>query len=472
MDAPPLPDDPREWPTDPFALLGVPRSAREADLKCAYTRLIRKYKPEHAPDEFRRIREAYESAVEQSHWYRDAPPVRDTFRDFPLGPGASPEPPNPETSETPGQPHETQIDPAVLPAVADPVEEAWADAAAGRWADAYFALVALTNAHPDRADLPLRLYWLLALRPTLDDNRTRHDWLAAALTRAHLSGPATELYQRELVTDPQTALYGPYSQLLEAPGASGANLLALAAQRLAAAAPEGRWAKIELDLAALVLRAGELDEVQWLGYLTDLAGRTAYQRPAVAARCEALLAGLKHLELRHSWAFDRVDEQRAAAGVWQRATEVPEPIRRVVAAAWTGADIRAALRAASGWAAVDPGAALQKCDQVIGEGITILVAFARVLESKHHSAPIGPEFPPDLIRGLVRGHLANRSPDDHDYIVVRRSLIRLLVTERVDPDELAEACATDANYLVRAIAEHIQKDGALRLVYRAATVPD
>ncbi len=472
MDAPPLPDDPRDWPTDPFALLGVSRSASEADVKRAYTRLIRKYKPEHAPDEFRRVREAYESAVEQSRWYRDAPPVRDTFRDFPLGPSASPVPPEAGTGEAPGQPHETQIDPPVRPAVVDPVEEAWADAAAGRWADAYFALVTLANAHPNRADLPLRLYWLLALRPTLDDDRTRHDWLAAALARAHLSGPAAELYQRELVTDPQTALYGPYSQLLEIPGASGVSLLALAGQRLAAAAPEGRWAKVELDLAALVPRAAELDEVQWLGYLVDLAGRTAYQRPAVAARCEALLAGLRHLELRHSWAFDRVDEHRAAAGVWQRATEVPEPIRRAVAAAWGGTDLRGPLRAASAWASAAPDEALKKCDQVTGEGVAILVAFARVLESKHLSAPTGPEFPPGLIRGLVRGHLANRGPHDHDYIIVRGSLIRLLITERIDPDELAEACATDANYLVRAIAEHTRTDGALRLVYRAATVSD
>ena len=54
-----LPDDVRRWPSDPFKLLGVPRNVPPRDLKRAYTRLIRSYKPEHSPDEFRRIRAAH-----------------------------------------------------------------------------------------------------------------------------------------------------------------------------------------------------------------------------------------------------------------------------------------------------------------------------------------------------------------------------------------------------------------------------
>ena len=33
------------------------------DLRKAYLRLIRSYKPEHSPEEFKRIREAYESTL-------------------------------------------------------------------------------------------------------------------------------------------------------------------------------------------------------------------------------------------------------------------------------------------------------------------------------------------------------------------------------------------------------------------------
>ncbi|QJW95808.1 J domain-containing protein [Frigoriglobus tundricola] len=307
MDAPALPDDPREWPTDPFGLLGVPRSVGETELKRAYTRLIRKYKPEHAPEEFRRIREAYEAAVEMSRWYRDAPPVSDPTLTPPFEPpgpfntGNSHAPSEPSPNDRPAEvPHETQIDPPVRRSRIDPVEDAWAAAVAGDWATAYTALVALADADPGRADLTLRLYWLLALRPTLDADRSRHDWLAAALTRARLAGPAVELYARELAADPR-ALATPYLRLLERADVPADRVLAVARLRLEAA--EQRWAAVEVDLAVLARRADELDEAAWLRYLTDVSARAAFaQTPAavaqtpVAARCAALLAGLKHLE--------------------------------------------------------------------------------------------------------------------------------------------------------------------------------
>src|SRR4051794_1748542 len=89
MDDHALPENPRDWPADPVALLGVPRSVSETDLKRAYTRLIRKYKPEHAPEEFRRIREAYEAAIEMSRWYRESP-ARDAFPGLPFAPVSPP----------------------------------------------------------------------------------------------------------------------------------------------------------------------------------------------------------------------------------------------------------------------------------------------------------------------------------------------------------------------------------------------
>src|SRR4051812_18089872 len=74
MTPPELPEDSSQWPGDPFALLGLARGAAAIEIKRAYTRLIKKYKPEHPPDEFRRIREAYEACTAQSQWFLDAPP--------------------------------------------------------------------------------------------------------------------------------------------------------------------------------------------------------------------------------------------------------------------------------------------------------------------------------------------------------------------------------------------------------------
>jgi hypothetical protein len=346
----------------------------------------------------------------------------------------------------------------------DPIEAAWADAVAGDWAGAYAALVALAAAHPERADVPLRLYWLLALRPALDDARSRHDWLASALALAQFTGPAAELYARELATDAFRALGHPYVRLLDRDGVPAVRLLALARARLAAAAAEWRWAAVEVDLGALARRANELDETLWLGYLTEVSGHAAFSQPALAAQCATLLAGLKHLELRHSWAFDRNDEQQAAARVWREATMVPTPIRRAVAVAWAGGDWHRLLTAVTDWAASDPLDALRHCDQATREGAVVLSALARMLAARRGERS-EVEYPQNLIRGLVRAYLTNHIRGE--YVLMRESLLRFLLAERIDPDELATACAADRTHQIRWLVDHVRKDGVLHLVYRA-----
>lgn len=57
-----LPDDPRDWPTDSFEIFGVPNTTDLKELKRAYFRLIKIYRPDSEPAAFQRIHEAYESA--------------------------------------------------------------------------------------------------------------------------------------------------------------------------------------------------------------------------------------------------------------------------------------------------------------------------------------------------------------------------------------------------------------------------
>jgi curved DNA-binding protein CbpA len=45
---------------NPYHVLGVSQDATEAEIKKAYFQLIRKHTPEHDPERFKRIREAYE----------------------------------------------------------------------------------------------------------------------------------------------------------------------------------------------------------------------------------------------------------------------------------------------------------------------------------------------------------------------------------------------------------------------------
>ncbi len=57
-----LPDDMNQWPRDCFDLFGISNSASEKELRRAYFRLIKKFKPDRFPSEFQRIHEAYELA--------------------------------------------------------------------------------------------------------------------------------------------------------------------------------------------------------------------------------------------------------------------------------------------------------------------------------------------------------------------------------------------------------------------------
>ena len=47
-------------PDNPYKVLGVERTASEADIKQAYFALVREHSPERDPDGFKRIRAAYE----------------------------------------------------------------------------------------------------------------------------------------------------------------------------------------------------------------------------------------------------------------------------------------------------------------------------------------------------------------------------------------------------------------------------
>ncbi len=57
-----LDEDFTKWPTSAHLLLGVPAAIRDAkELKRAYTRRIKRFKPEQFPEHFRILREAYET---------------------------------------------------------------------------------------------------------------------------------------------------------------------------------------------------------------------------------------------------------------------------------------------------------------------------------------------------------------------------------------------------------------------------
>lgn len=472
-----LPDDPRHWPDDPFRLLGVEPPVSEQDLKRAYTRLIRRFKPEHHPEEFRRIREAYETALERAKWFG-------FFRAFPSPEPPPAEPPAAVEPAAPAAPEETGPTPAESapveppaassdrdlepprPIIVDPVEEAWKLAVGNQRPEAYVQLLELDRLHPERPDLALRLYWLLAVQPELDVDRSRHHWLAAALTRSRLSSVILELYRRELESHGDIGLQEPYSRLLEVE-ATGASLLWAARQRLAVAGPGRAWAAMDCDLRALAGRVGRLEETAWLSYLVAVMGHACFDQPApVYQRCTELLASLRHLELRESWAFDQIEEQQQLGKVWKLSRMAPEPVRDVVRIAWAapGEGWKKALVRATAWAAEDPATAMFQFDRAKLDPACqqVLNAFQQLLDEACSPRTIA--YPPGLIRGLMREFVSKHGRDN--YQGLRPQLIRFLVREAIDPEELVAACEVDSGLGPRGLIDYVRTDPVLRMVWR------
>lgn len=158
-----LPDDLDEWPDDPFALLGVPHTADAKVVRRAYAALIRRYKPEHAPDAFQRIRKAYEDASQWIAWQKDFPEESEgesSHDDKPASPaGATSSPPEKSSSRPPFSPPRPPD-----PDVGEAARAAWKVAADGNWEEAWRQLGGLDKWAPEVAD---RVHWLRTLRPEL-----------------------------------------------------------------------------------------------------------------------------------------------------------------------------------------------------------------------------------------------------------------------------------------------------------------
>lgn len=309
-----LPDDVRRWPRDPFQLLGVPRNVPPRELKRAYTRLIRTYKPEHAPEEFRRIREAYDAV-------RQFVEMFGTFHEEAAAqPFASAEPAETETPPfEPAADSPSRSPAAPVTSLEEKLDECWEWAIAGDEPRAYRTLLRIQAQIPHDARIGVRLYWLLTLAPELDRGRSPSDWLVAGLKRNGFSGPLRELYRRELGANRSEAIGDRCVDLIDVLPASPGLAELVEWRWNAAAGTDGAAGLIRDDLAKLRDRFLAHDEEAWARLVFAAADRVAFIDSDVARdlmnRCESDLEALDHLHLRLSQEFDRFEllQQLAAA---------------------------------------------------------------------------------------------------------------------------------------------------------------
>lgn len=220
-----LPDDINAWPADPYRLLGVTRQDDELTLKRAYTRLIRRFKPEHYPQQFQRLREAYERLLQFREW---------------MPAGFSPiETPQPATSAA-----------SAASRSLDPLDAAWQRACDGDERTAYQQLVAWEHGAVDsrapRWSGYARLFWLTQLFPELDTERSAFDWLIVGLKQAPDSESLRELLARECRRLPERMLKPSFESLLDS--LSGAYLAECLLMRWESAARLEHYELVAADL--------------------------------------------------------------------------------------------------------------------------------------------------------------------------------------------------------------------------------
>jgi hypothetical protein len=458
-----LPPELDRWPDDPYALLGVTWTVAPRDLKRAYTRLIRSYKPEQFPDHFRRLREAYEMVLRHVE-FRQA-----------TGQDDSPDGQVAVRFDAPNEPH--QQPPSGGDATwTDTLEGLWEMACSGQESVAYERLRALFDRHPGHPDLCCRLYWLLALAPELDPARAPEDWLAEGIMSGGLAGPLGELYRRELVLNPDEATSERCAKLLGAPASAG----------VLASFVEARWraAALSADASDLVVR--DLDQLRprieredhdiWIGLLLTAIEHLLWSENVVYCQvAEAFKSEVEedvHSHRRMDAALDRLEMSTEIADVWQkRGLNLPHELLAVVRQSRVQefAELRPRLEAYFTQALVRPMVLFKQFDAVASQSSVAISALHEPLAWWHSMVgPISDQRSEEQLSALVCEFL--KRSDFFDYRAFRPKLLEFCLHESLTAEQFEESLSGCGLLGLLDLAAAIRRDLALRFVAHAYRV--
>ncbi|MCE9544892.1 MAG: DnaJ domain-containing protein [Planctomycetia bacterium] len=480
----PLPDRLADWPTDPYQLLGVPHGADLSTVRRAYNKLIRIYRPDHAPDEFRRVRDAYEwllEAIRRDEWYRkatggvaasDAEESDDSDIESAADVDA-----NSPTMRVDSAPAEDELDAAWRMATTDDV------------AVAYRRISDLHGRFPSQSALCLRLYWLLRIDPACDARRVPVDWLATALRLTGLAGPALELYRRELRLDPNEALAQRCANLLDRQGPA-ARLCDLAEARWRAAGSIGRHDVILADLARLHEPVHGESEELWFRLLVSACNQLAWSSDLAIRREFAVrsreIEEMTHLHNTLRAQFDRMDTLRELAAAWRSSdfdrtfgswsldeNRVPSSWWQMIKLSWTTSfeELRADLLPVLAQIARQPAEALKVFGLLRERNSVAANCFAQVLLDFAGRQ----ETPGD---DSVRTPAARQEAENWlwtvnaaSYSLVRVGLLSFCVGSGIRPQAVAEVAEEVPMFFLKnneSFAHKVQEDAPLRAVYAVA----
>jgi hypothetical protein len=473
-----LPDDFSRWPNNPFELLGVRPGVGERDLRRAYARLIRIFKPEQFPEHFRRIREAYEAVRHYTQFFTslEAPADSPTLAaESPPAANHLPETPEAGNPSTPAA--ERPVPQSQPRSLEEELDEAWNWAVDGDEARAYARLLELHNRYPERSEICLRLHGLLRVSPELDPVRTPCDFVALGLRRTGGSGPCWELYRREIEDNSGEALTERFAELLHTTSQPG--LLATFVQwRWSAAGRQERFEVIGDDLPGLRARLAVDHEETWLRLLASAADQLAWARaPTNSAgllECLHEAARHEHLQLRCADVFDRLEYLERVAGGWHSLMKkgtVSADLLELLSRFWTRpfSEIRRSVTALLAAIDTETDVWLACLDRIHEASPPLLSLFGHMLDSYRLTLNLAAdERDPAELAVLARHFLEEYG--GLRYRALRPRLLAFCLREMIHPDVIAQLARSQTVVLPEARLNKLVNDWPLRHVYRACTL--
>jgi len=488
-----LPDDLGRWPRDPYRILGVRRDVGVREARRAYIRLVRRFKPEHAPDHFQRIREAFEQVqrqIEAREMY-DAGWEDDWSETVSGGEWTEPQTTHGGSSRefdsafvdqtTSDQWSSDEADERHGRFASDPEQQcaaAWKLARSGRPKEAYVRLLALRDRHEVLSEVCVRLYWLLTAVPDLDADRSPCDWLVEALQANRISGPPLELYRNEVVNDRNEVLSQRCDRLLDCDAVPEA-LADLIDFRWRALNYVRRWDRIVADLPRVREKTAYDDEETWgrllLLAMDQLAWFTDKQEAKEAFdACHREIEGLSHLHAGLDNELDKMDLLLELVDGWRHlrwAVNIPKAWTDLVPLSWTQTFdvVRPHLMPVLKQIAEKPMEALETFDRISAQSTAVTAQLGSIIQNSccYNFSYNEDNRDWDEIEQTARRFLLLHT---RGYRSVRKSLLEFCLREAIDPERMG-GFAYEMNERSQASgaswADAIRDDGPIRFVYAA-----
>jgi hypothetical protein len=357
------------------------------------------------------------------------------------------------------------------------LDEAWSHAVEGDEARAYARLLHLLDRHPNRPEICIRLYSLLAVAPELDGQRTPCNFLLLGLRRAGGGGPCHELYRREIEDNPAEALTERFAELLETTTQPGL-LSTFARWRWGAAGRQKRFEVIGNDLPELRARLAADHEEIWLRLLVFAADQLAWAATPPNSfglpKCLQEIALHKHLELRCRDVFDRLEYLESVAVGWRSLKKkgaAPADLLDLLSRFWTRpfAEIRRDATALLAAVDAEKEVWLAHLDRLNEASPPLLSLFGKMLDSYQETLDRDDERDPAELTVLARQFLEEYGGLRYSA-ALRPRLLAFCLREVIAPDVIVQLALNKTVVLPQARLNKLVKDWPLRHVYRACTL--